>query len=228
MVEIYNRTVGEAYSAMISYIVTNALTAGDVLTYIAGGYTTFSGSTPGYFLLQISPPSTDVRFYIRESLLGVPLPLQYVVRQPGMGAGLVCNFPDPGGGVIGLTECFDAAFSNKLGAIANICSISGVPLGGGNFTFAGQPKPCTRASGFILYSADDVAVINDVGINQAFVPTGFEITTPAQMIFPVGQYLIPGSAGVTINNPPPLDVDVAINQGQAIFSVLSRTTTMIP
>lgn len=228
LIEFHLRTPGDAFTAMVQWVKDNCLVVGSTITSISGFYNQVASGTPAYFVLTTATPDNSVRFYTIEPTYNNLLPMQYAVRQPGMSMDLVCNYVDPGGGVVKLHDCFIALFVAKVVGIAYSTGVGNNTYGIWDLTIPGKASPCATLATQGYWTDNDMVVDTDVAINNAYGTSPYSITLPANKVFAVGQYLVPGSVGATINTPPPMDVDVSINQGQAILSVLSRTTTMIP
>jgi len=227
-IEFFFRTPGEAFTAMVQWVKDNCLSTGATITSISGFYNQVAAGTPAYFVLTTATPTDTVRFYTLEPSYGSVLPLQYAVRQTGMSMSLVCTYLDPGGGVVTLHDCFVALFVSKVVGIAYSTGCGNNTYGIWDLTIPGKAAPCATLGTQGYWNDSDIVIDNDVVINNAYGTSPYEITLPANKVFPVGQYLIPGGGSTIINTSPPMDLDVSINQGQAILSVLSRTTTMLP
>jgi hypothetical protein len=228
MVDIYKATFGQAYMAAIQEIVQNLLngstpSAGWYLGYNDPGLPSYPGIT-----INFADSSLDRTYWFADCQGRPGIPVRYLLRQPELSFQITTSDAGFDTSFLTLKAAMDEAFPEVAYIIGLLSGYSEDMVLFDSYTFAGKPQPAALRYEARLHTSTDIVWCGGMFVNEAFVPGPFPIEQPSAGTW---WQQATGSALQNITIPagaPPWDADVAINQGQAIFSVISRTTTMLP
>jgi hypothetical protein len=228
MADFYFNTVGEAWIAAASYVGANCI---DGSTPVAGwnfGYFLASGTTPAKLQLFSSLDWQNNTWWFKDGFSYPNIPARYILFQPQLNEPIMCT----GSGTDDTFVTFDHAASTlNVSFVSAIRDLTGYSLDGLAFNtriFPGKSADALNFQSYRFFNDTDQIYIAFIWINQTMLPDNYGIQLPIVQSFG-NQPIINVSQVVSIPPAtPPLDLDVSVNQGQAILSVVSRTTTMIP
>jgi hypothetical protein len=220
--------VGQAFVAAQQWAALNVCTGHSTGTGISVNWTPASGSTPGYFTVATGGGSFgDATFTAQNSILHPNVSLQQLVRNWGFNCTVQYNDPTDGTGPNGWSTAMQAFWDNGEACIQDMTGAARVNV------YQGYMSAGTGGANNRYYIMSTEATVNEMDI---FLMIGHNLnqdslTYPQQS--PVAPVYWPGGGGqgnavVQVNTSAPLDMDLALNQGQAIFSMVSRQTTMLP
>jgi hypothetical protein len=183
---------------------------------------------PPYVIEVVSAlPSSPDTFWPMDGAPGGNGSLRTLMSTPGLFTGIDCNFQDPGSGFLTFTFISEqlgyirSAWVNYWGGSTQRWINNGVLTDGGTNAWAGLYV-------LVAGTATEYQVFCWADFNRAYgppFPDGF-VDVPYQQL-PVG-LAVANAAPAVINVGNPLDVDLSINSGQAIYSVVGKATTMLP
>ncbi len=228
MADSYYNTIGDMWLGVIQYCKT--VICVDVFSYstITMSWTNGWSGGAGYVTIDLDSGALVQNFWAGETFGTAVLPLGYVVREQGLQNFLDVDYAYVSGAPNDIQFVSYKLFSLHVSMIANQCAVSAGFLTETNIVLSGMTNPVAYILGATYYSLKDFAVVTMVNVNQKYKGALYPLSQPYQQTY--GDQLIVNASPV-INVPPaplPLDIDVGINQGQAILSVNSMTTTMLP
>jgi hypothetical protein len=202
----------------------------DSFTYSSYTMTWTNGSSvaAGFATIDLDSGALTQNFWAGETFGPVFLPLGYVIRQPGLQNFLVADYSFADGAPNRMTRVGEFLFSLHVSIVSGTCAASADGFGEAEISQAGMAHNVGYVIGCRYTRPDDFAIVLMVSVNKRYAVGPFPISLPYQQVYGGVQVVQSSTAPITINNAPPLDVDVAINSGQAIYSVNSKTTTMLP
>lgn len=228
MADFFLNTLGEAFDAVVKYVASTCVDGTTPTSGWAVSYNPAVDALAPCFRLLSSVDAQNNRWYINEGLSAPYLPVRYLATQQGTNRDLVIS-------ATGTDEDF-VTFNNAASQLAFaiyyvIGQLSGytiAEIASSGQTFDGRAAVGYLRFGWLLYQGEDQVFVTTSCYNPAMgpIPYGFR--------FGNSQLFVPGPvSNVTqvVNIPPqplPQDLDVSVNQGQAILSINSRTTTILP
>jgi len=225
----YYRSISDAFRGMVDWVGGTLLPAVVVNSGINMGFEQFGppGSQMGFWVISPLPSSPDI-FFAAEALYTRSMEMAWIARQPGLTLGLSGTFEDPPDGYYGFTQAVVKIHEAFYLCMVATTGATHVTVGGTYVDFDGVHN-CGAVWLDLYKTANDLIVMPMYMLNNKYGPSPLEISQPFACVYPSEGNIQSLSAGkVTINQAPPLDTDVSINNGQAILSVISRTITMLP
>ncbi len=224
----YYNTIGEMWLGVIQFCET--VICVDAFTYstITMSWTNGWSGGAGYVTIDLDSGTLVQNFWAGETNGTAVLPLGYVVRETGLQNFLDADYTYTAGAPNDIQFVSYKLFALHVSLIANQCAVSAGFLTETSITLSGMTNPVAYILGATYYSLKDFAVVTMVNVNQKYKGALYPLSTPYQQTYGGVQVITGGGGTVIVNQPPPLDLDVSVNQGQAILSVLSKTTTMLP
>jgi hypothetical protein len=228
MANFYFQTHGEAYAAATEFIAGLLNAGGQTQAGVGWGYTAAILPTLGYFALRYNAGANLDLYFVQDSTSDPNVPMRYLVMQPGFQQTLTVAMATQAYPLLSayVATAFWRQMKDQCFQLAAGATISAV--NGCNWQFSGQSDSALWNQFRLISTPVDVVFMCDTMHNTMFEasPAGTPIPMGPTLIAPPS--VVSGGGGTVVNVAQPLDLDVAINQGQAILSVLSRTTTMIP
>jgi hypothetical protein len=225
------QTVGQAFASLVSYCYNTAWQAPTNLTGLSMTWTAAVGATPGYFTLTSTTPVVSNTFSAAESTGAPTLRLASLVREVEFQLEGRVNAADTSSPRATLSD-FNSQLTTVLVAALKQC-VNGSNTAVSQSTIALTGNSATTQRTLIcgvgiLSSNFDVAVVLNPVTNDHFATLAQACTFPNCPVQYVNQMAPTPVAPTTVTVGSPLDMDVAINSGQAIFSIISKTTTILP
>ncbi len=228
MADHYYNTIGEAWLGMMEFSITHflggtTLQAGWVITWSAA-----SVGVPATFIAISATPASFNRYIIKESLTSPGIPIRSILMEPGFNTILVCasDVTDP------TYVNFEHLLTYAMDAMRQLVA----SMTGYTATWEGSHDkiwPGMGGAGYLMYtyryeSDTDICRQMISCFNNAWKPDAFDFQQPFAPSY--GPQVVVNNSVTLSSGPaaPPMDLDISINQGQAILSVLSKTTTMLP
>jgi hypothetical protein len=224
MPDYYFQTLGEAWSAIAA-----AFTGGGTLTYLASGFSvawvTSAGSDGGHFEVAGSVVGgsnyAEGNYYARNVKTAAGLQLSAIIRAPGFSDSIqVTSGTFPGALTIsGLNTQLQAA---RQDAIEDATGATMGTAATQTLTRTGASVALVTANMSPWVNAGEVTIdVTTIADNRG-QSTKAQVNAPFQPIWPTSQ-----AAQVVnvINTSPRLDFNMAINDGEAIFTGTSNTFT---
>lgn len=228
MADFYYSTLGAAWLAVTSYLGERITTLGDSFPTISFTWTASSGAVAGFWTLSGGSGAVDGNFYAGETVGAVAIPIGYVLRQPGFGVPVVFNAQNPGGIGFGITNVAFAVAFARYYCFTQVCGVTSLSYGTHTGTLPGMSGEVICSWDEMWGTATEVCVDIWTIVNEYYNAAPWGISKPYAPSYGSVIVSTQTNPAVVINESPPVDLDVSVNQGQAILSVLSRTTTMLP
>jgi hypothetical protein len=226
--QLYGRNFGEALYLSWLYYVQQVLTRQTVITAVDFSWVPAAGSVPGYFQMDTTPDTWSSQSYAQDCVAGQVLPIRSVVSSVAQFMPLATVGTIPPSGLFSLQTTGGLWTVIPGEAIAALTGYTAI-YGGGN-TVIPPSSPQIQfyslyfafTSGYDFYNCFFNAW-DPLQNDPNYPPLRGLINgqSPAVLVNPA-----PATPGVIVNTSSPLDVDVAINNGSAIYSVVSRTITL--
>jgi len=228
MADYFYRTTAEAFVALKQFLQAN-LMDGTVASGTVDCTVSYGGfGTPLYYNLTSPLPSSPDRFYFAEVTVGRPIPVSLLSREQGLNSAIVVSFADPGPGYYTFRDWAIFLRSILVSTYYNACGASPIFLGEYDANIGGGGIAAIWL-GDLYLTENDINQSIALSVNTHYLVGNFPLTSPVNLVYPTtSNVALPGAPQVVINQAPPLDTDVSINNGQAILSVISRTITMLP
>lgn len=222
-------TLGQAFASLASYIYNTAWQAPTNLTGLSITWTAAVGATPGFFTFTSTTPAITNTFSASESTGAPTLRLASLVREAEFQLEARVSATETAAPHATMSD-FNSALTTALVAALKQC-VNGTNTATSQVTIALTGNNTTTQRTLIcgvgiLSSNFDVAVVLVPVTNDKFATLAQACTFPNAPVSYTNVLAPVPAQAVTVSVGPPLDMDVAINQGQAILSVLSKTTTM--
>jgi hypothetical protein len=225
--QLYGRNLGEATYLSWMYYVAQVLSRQTTITAVALTWVPPSGSTPGYLQMDTTPDTWSSQSYAQDVMAGVVLPIRPVVSSLAQFMPLTTIGTIPGSGLFSLQTTGGLWTVIPGEAIPSITGYT-VIFGGGNTV---TPPSSPQIQFYSLY----FAFTNGYDFYNCFLNAWDPLQNdpnypplrglingqvPAVLVAPG-----PSAPGVIVNTASPIDMDVALNNGQVVFSAYSRTIT---
>jgi hypothetical protein len=224
----YFLTIGEAWLAFANFVASlvsagNTPSAGFGISVVAG-----SPSANGYIVVYWGATTAYNYYYFREGRYAPNIPFRQVLTQPEFGVPIQMSDTGNPSGTLTFTSVIGSMTFAKGQIIATQCGQTYRVGGVSDYGFPSAPLVMVATVSAYVTDGIDLIVTSDAYINTAAALDAAGVWLPNSPVLPTLQVVSSGGGGVVVNAAPPMDLDVSVNQGQAILSVYSRTTTMIP
>jgi hypothetical protein len=200
----------------------NPLTGTLVITWNSGGPPN-GGYFQAHYQLTSGGAFSDIFSYALETGHYGPQPLNYVGRCNGLSRSYG-YFRQASNSVTPL-EVMTGLWDAIVDMLENVCGATVDSNGVQTVTFSGRSEPGYIAASAMVGTAIDACMVMIGNLD----PNNQPVNAPAVQQPTVPSYAVLGPQSIMMSAPSqdnqPLDIDVAINNGANIYSVVSRTFT---
>jgi hypothetical protein len=221
---VYVTNPGDAMVEMQN-LMNAALPAGQFSAVVVEWTDAYTAPYTAFYLKMIKPDTSyfDYAIGVLASGYAKPMPIQYVVKASNFCFNMTLGtLRAPGVDASGVAAQVVAALKDCL---EDLCDATIVDMGDDSFVPSGATRPYIAFSAYLAKTTND-ALLCVNSFLDTFAPPSSPMAVVTQNCptynAPGGVLLMGATSG---GSAPPLDVDVAINNGSSIFSISSSTFT---